>query len=222
MVGDALAAATRERKGIPHHRSDVLGHRVAQQPAGAMEARLHRLGHDTEQLGGFLDAHAFDQPRDQHGAERFGELVDGALEQRAQLALRHRGFRVELRIGVGKRNDLGFAGAAIDDRAQRNGRAPSAQAAERLVHDDPGEPSAEPRLAAEHRQAGERARIGFLQDVLGLGGIAHDAARDAVETLIVLADDAPDRGRVAVAGARDKVGFIGCERSGLLDHAGLL
>jgi hypothetical protein len=46
-----------------------------------------------------------------------------------------------------------------------------------------------PGLAAERGEAREGPRIGFLEHVLGLGAVAHDTARDAVETLVVLPDE---------------------------------
>src|SRR5579883_28670 len=186
----------------------MLFHRLLEQPAGAMQARLHGLRQNAEQLRGLLDAHALDQARDQHGAERFRQLVDGALEQDAQLALRDGGLGIELAIGIGERDDLRLQGGIVVDDIERHGPATAAQAAERLVHDDAGEPGAEPRLAAKAREAGEGARIGLLQRVLRLAVVAQDTAGDAVETLVVLADDQPHRRRLAAAGLRDQFGFI--------------
>src|SRR5262249_61452948 len=69
--------------------------------------------------------------------------------------------------------------------------------------------------------AGEPARIGCLQHVLGLAVGANDGARDAVEALVVLPDDEPDGRGVAPPGARDEFGFIRRDlRGGVLDHAG--
>jgi hypothetical protein len=48
-------------------------------------------------------------------------------------------------------------------------------------------------LAPEPAQARKGVDVGFLQDVFRVGIVSHDAARDAVEPLVVAFDDQPYR-----------------------------
>ena len=59
-----------------------------------MQPRLYRLGPKIEEVGGFLDAHFFDQPRHQDDAERLGQRVNRAFEY---LVLSHGAFGIRLR-----------------------------------------------------------------------------------------------------------------------------
>ena len=65
-------------------------------------------------------------------------------------------------------------------------------------------------------EPGEGPDIGFLQRILGFKVIAQDAAGDAVEPLIVLANDQRDGARILTAGAGHELGFFGL---GLLKRA---
>ena len=126
----------------------MLFHFTFQQCAGAMET-IHCLRQDAEQLRCLLDAHALDQPGDDDTAECFRKLVDCALKQGADLALSHRLVGVEFTTGARECNNLTVQGGVLADEVDIDDRPPAPQAAKRLVDDDAGKPSADPRLAAE-------------------------------------------------------------------------
>ena len=79
---DPVAAPSREWKSVEQHRADLLLDCLPQEPAGAMQSRLHRLDLEAEQLGCLLDAHLFEDAGDEHGAERIRQLVDAASPAR--------------------------------------------------------------------------------------------------------------------------------------------
>src|SRR5581483_8524492 len=84
------------------------------------------------------------------------------------------------------------------------------------------EPGLEAGLAAEFGEAAERALIGFLYRVLGLG-VGEDAAGEAEQGLVVKPYDGADRIIVPLLGGGDQLGlgppFSGGERG--ISHAGL-
>jgi hypothetical protein len=68
-------------------------------------------------------------------------------------------------------------------------RPPAAEAGKRFVDNDPRKPGAEPSFAPKSIETREGADIDFLKPVFGVGVIAHDAARDAVEPPVMLLDE---------------------------------
>ena len=65
---------------------------------------------------------------------------------------------------------------------------------------------ASPLSPRNSRKGREAAHVSFLQHVLGLRLVAHDAARDAVEALVVALHDGTER--IAIA-APDQVHKLG-------------
>ena len=61
-VGHALATPASERKRVHEHGADLLVQFIAHEPPRAMQPRLHRIRLKTEEVRGFLGAHAFDHP----------------------------------------------------------------------------------------------------------------------------------------------------------------
>ena len=67
---------------------------LLQQPTGAVQARLHRLGAEREAGGGLGRAQPLDLAQHEDGAELLGQRVDRGLEQPAQLAAGGQPLRV--------------------------------------------------------------------------------------------------------------------------------
>ena len=59
-----------------------------------MQPRLHGFGLKPENVGGLLDIQALDYAGDENEAERLGQLVDRALDDVLDFALRHGFFRI--------------------------------------------------------------------------------------------------------------------------------
>src|SRR6185437_17016288 len=78
-------------------------------------------------------------------------------------------------------------------------RPPLAQAPERFVDRDARDPRAESRVTAKMIEPGECANVSFLDDVLGFGVIAQDAARNAEQSAIVSERNSANGGLVAFA-----------------------
>src|SRR5262249_10971354 len=74
----------------------------------------------------------------------------------------------------------------------------------RLVHRNPDQPGAELRLAAELPEMRERAGVGLLQHVLGLGVVVQNGTRRPEQTLVVAAPAALQQGRLAGQDAVDQ------------------
>src|SRR6187401_404925 len=64
-LGETLAAAAGEGEGVDQRRAELLLHLLLNLAAGAVQACLHRLRLDAEELRRLLNAHAFDEPHDQ-------------------------------------------------------------------------------------------------------------------------------------------------------------
>jgi hypothetical protein len=90
---------------------------------------------------------------------------------------------------------LGVAGAVERDHHAAAGRL--ALAPERLVHDDPCEPSGELRAARERADRPVCQEIGGLEAILSFGIVAEDAARDAKEHAVVPAHDRLEGAEIA-------------------------
>jgi hypothetical protein len=140
-------------------------------------------------------------------AKLVGQLIDGAFEELAELALSHSVLRVRgLVAGQGEGNDLG---CRWRHRIRRSGGelSPASDPLQCLVEHDAAEPSGEARISPELGQRREPAEIGLLQHVLGFAIVADHAARDAVEASIVRLDDGANGGVVLAYGAVDEFAF---------------
>ncbi len=73
---------------------------------------------------------------------------------------------------------------------------PTAEPAERLIEHDAREPSGQARFALETLNVSEGADITFLHHLLGFGIVPDDAARQAIEALIVAPHQNGERGRL--------------------------
>lgn len=141
-------------------------------------------------IGRFLDAHSFDDARNENGTECIGKRIDRAFEHRANFTLGH----ALLRIAAGRQ------GRKVDDfrllpigpvSFPIHSRTPAPQSSERLVHRDARDPRAEGRIAAKHVEAGEGEHVGLLHDVLGFRVVTKNAPGNAEQAAIVpLGDDA--------------------------------
>src|SRR5215218_7544020 len=87
---DACASRALERERLPQRGGKLRIKARAQQPACAMEARLHRLRKYAEVFGGLVDAHLLDVAHHEHDAEGVRKIVDRALKQPADLGPRRR------------------------------------------------------------------------------------------------------------------------------------
>ena len=200
-------ARSGERKRIEQDRIELPVDLLAQQFARAEQAGLHGLRPDRQKFGRFLDAHAFDHPRDQDRAEDFGKIVDGPLDEPHDFALGHCTLGIVLSCLGGKRDDVRFR---LGKRVERNsGGAQLAQAAEGLVDDDPGQPGRQSGVAAKLAEMAEGAQVGLLQGVLRLGVIAQNAARHPEQPTIVPAHDRPDGLGVARQSAANEIALAG-------------
>jgi CRP-like cAMP-binding protein len=104
----ALAACACEGKDVAEKRVDVVGERFLEQPSGAVEPCFHGFRTKAQEIGGFLDAHVLDHSSHKDRAKLVGQVVDGAFEELAELALGHGALRVRgLVAGQGEGNDLG-------------------------------------------------------------------------------------------------------------------
>ena len=65
--------------------AEPLLDRRAHQPACPVKPRLDRLGLERQLTCGLLDAHLLDVAQDEHGPERIREIIDGLLEELADL-----------------------------------------------------------------------------------------------------------------------------------------
>jgi hypothetical protein len=191
------AAAKVPGEGIEQYRPDLVVQRLAHQGAGAVQPCLDGLWPHAEKIGGLFDAQPLDHPRHEHRPVDIGKAVGGPFDQLEDLPLRHR----PLRIVAGIEREPDDLGLRIFRHCHRS--APFAQTAERLVDDDARQPCGERGVAAERIEMGEGPDIGLLHDILGLAVIAHDAARDPVEPLIVCLDD----GAAGVAVARQRPSY---------------
>jgi hypothetical protein len=108
-------------------------------------------------IGRFLDAHSFDDARNENGTECIGKRIDGAFEDRTNFTLGH----VLLWIA-------GRQGRKVDDFRRLpigpvsfpiHSRTPEPQSSGRLVHCDARDPRAEGRIAAKHVEAGEGEHV---------------------------------------------------------------
>src|SRR5579875_2571885 len=93
-VGQPLATASSERKGVQNHRPDLLLDIGAQHGARAKEPRLDRLGPEPEQFGRLLDGHFLDHAADEDQAKGIWQFVDRALDDLLYFALSHGFFRI--------------------------------------------------------------------------------------------------------------------------------
>src|SRR5665213_2191394 len=163
----ALATASAEWKRAGESGAKLLLQRVAQLMTRAMQPGFYGFGALAEQVGGFLDGHAFDDARDKHTTESIRQFVDRLFENDADFTLRHEPLRIVDGCRAREIDNLGlrsiFAiGFPVD------GWPALAQPPESFVHGDARNPGAERRIAAEQIEPGEGARISFLHDVLGL------------------------------------------------------
>src|SRR6185312_9764611 len=221
-VGDAAATRILEGKHVFEDRADLRLERGAQLAAGAVQPRLHGFGKNAQHRRGFLDAHLLDRARQQDEAELLGQAVDRFFEEAADLALRQRPLGIGVRAVLRQLHRFGARNSALADCVPIDGWAAPAQPRQRLVDDDARQPGADARLAAKSAQLRECLEIGVLKRVLGLGIVAQNAARDAIEAAIVPLDDGADRLLLARAGASDKValgkGFV-VDRHGAAQYA---
>lgn len=167
-----------------------------------MQARLHRRRPQSEQFGGLLDAHLFDQPRHQHETEGLGQRIDGALKDLVDFVLGHGAFGIGLRGR--ERNDLSFGAMLRLDAVPIRRDPPAAQAAIGLVDDDARQPGAESRFAAKFVKPRKAADVAFLDNVFGFAVVLHNRTGEAKKPLVVLADEGFDRRLVAIARAGDQ------------------
>jgi hypothetical protein len=157
-----------------------------------------------ERRGDLVDRHFLDRAHQEHRAERVGQGVDLPLEHRARLGAHRRalGRLGGARVVVVRR--LVEVGAAIHPDHLR-GPLALAPARDRLVDDDARQPGRELRVAAKAADRAVREQVSFLDCILGLGVVAENRARRAVEPLVVPPHHQLQR--IAVA-ARDASGEL--------------
>ena len=170
---DAVAALALELEQPGRGGKQPRAEALLQQPAGAVQARLHRLGAERETGGGLGRAQPLDLAQHEHGAELLGQRVDRGLEQPAQLAARRQPLRVRpvaggaaVQVHVVRVVRPGPCRPKVLERDHARGGAPPA---ERLVDGDPRQPGRESPRLRELAQPGVGAQVGLLQHVLGLG-----------------------------------------------------
>ena len=106
-VRNPFAALALEGKDITEQRTDVFGERGLEQPPRAVQPSFHGLRAEPEKVRRLFDAHVFDSSRDENGAKLLGEIINGAFQQLADLALRHGTLWVRgLMSGQWEWNDL--------------------------------------------------------------------------------------------------------------------
>src|SRR6266487_4448899 len=198
---DAVAARPGKGERVAVGEVDLLREGLAKQAPGAEKARAHRGLWDGERRRGLLDGELFQRAQHEHDAKRIGQFVDLRLEQPARLRTQRRvlglfgcgfvhvrlcDFTVGFRIAI-QPYHFGAASALAQPR-------------DGLVHHDAHEPGRKPRIAPEtaDRAIGEEIRL--LHRVLGLGVVLEDAARHAVEPLVV----APHQERKSLGSSRPK------------------
>ena len=107
-----------------------------------MKPGFHRFRAHSENFRSLLDAHSLDHSGDEHAAKRRGQIVDRILEKHSNLLLGHGSFGVARRMGCRKLEDFGsdliFPLLLPADR-----RTLPAQAPERFIYCDTGEPGGE-------------------------------------------------------------------------------
>ena len=151
---------------------------------------------------GFLDRELLDGAQHEDDAVGIRERVDPRLDQLPHLAAQchvvgsiHRGS-----LALGSDVVRGLArGRVVVDAQGQDRRAPCvlAQAAERLVGHDPGEPCRKSRVAAERRDRAVSLQVGLLHRVLGFAVVLQNRSRRSEERPIVPAHQLLESGEVA-------------------------
>ena len=149
-----------------------------------------------------------DIPHHEHHPEDLRQVIDGPLDEVADLALRGSS------LGVGgyghqrKWNDLGFAGGLRIKHPQVDHVPLSSQASKRLVEGNAGEPSRQTGVAAKLTEAAKSSDVGFLNHILGLAVVLDHRAGDAIEALVVALHDDAESVTVALARELNQLGII--------------
>jgi hypothetical protein len=133
-------------------------------------------------------------PEDEHRSKIIGKRVDRVLEQATQLPVS--GQPLGIRLRRSHRLDslyIPVSLAAAHVLVKRDDPTPPPRPAQRLIEGDPGEPCREAVWADELVELRIGTDIGFLDDVLGLGPVPQDAARQAEEAPVVAAHDELER-----------------------------
>ena len=153
-----------------------------------MKARANGARLEIEHLGYLLVREALEISQDDHDATLLGQLGDGAVKRRFELA--------GLRMGVGPSALVGYPEEhllASADRPAVSGRQP----VEAETGDDGVEPGGQLGIAAELGKAPVRPEKGLLGDLLGLGRAAEHAQRHAKDAVLVGSDELLKGPRVA-------------------------
>jgi len=176
-----------------------------------VQADLHRVRRDLEQLGGLLGVELFDVAEQQRGAVGLRQPVDLladpgagllALEQTVRAAPLARLVAVQAVVAeVGQQLlDRGLGVAAL-----------RAQAHERGVHGDPVQPGRDARLAGKPVDGAERGQEGILHRVLGVGLVAQQPAGHGEQATAVASDQRRVRVLAPLAQRSDEL-LLGRER----------
>ena len=161
--------------------------------ARARKRRVRTVAEGIDEAArGFLDAHLLDVAHHEHRAVVDRQLVDPALEDAAQLgAQRRRGRGLGLVVAhlVLRAVVRGLGLEGRDDAVTL--AAPELH--QRPVHDNPGQPGGDLRVAAEVVHVAVGVQIRVLQRVLGVGVVVEDGPSDAKQPSIVLAHQRLER-----------------------------
>jgi hypothetical protein len=208
-LGNTLTPWILEWKDVPEYRADAGFNRGPQQPPGAVQPGLDRLGPDVEESRGFVNAHFLDHAGDKVHQEFLRQPVDRLLEEMLDLTLRCRALRVRARGARRQCYDFVRHPDFVHRAPVDCGSTPT-KASERFVHDDATEPGSELRIPPEIVEVGKSFQVCVLDRILGFGIITENAPGYPVEAPVVTMDDRPNSRFVARADATYQIAFQDC------------
>ena len=153
---------------------------AAQQRARPRQPRHHRADRYPDDGGDLAIGHLLDLAQQQHLPIFGGQVLDQAVEHAGVGRSQHQRFRVAAAPRpTSSRRDRPPPRPAVGDEDEPAGAVLLDPAQEGVAH-DAEQPDPDVRAAAKRVEIAERAQIGVLQHVLGVGRVARQPAREIV------------------------------------------
>lgn len=177
---NAIAAFTHKGEGALCFCADAGEEAVAHQGACAMQADFHVFLGEFECCGGFGSRELFDIAQHDDSTVLLGKIEDGLFKEPCELGDRG----ALLRVGGAFRNP-GFGVthgvfSVVIEVLELHAAPAYLKTMQRFVDGNAGEPDGKWGMAGELVEMLIRAHVGVLDDILSLGPIAQNGARDAV------------------------------------------